>query len=54
MIPGIDPTRQELRILRAAHGIGYANLICGDETDNAMLLERLGAQLHDCHFPEDR
>jgi streptomycin 6-kinase len=54
VIPGIDPTRQELRILRAAHGIGYAKLICGDETDNAMLLERLGAQLHDWHFPEDR
>ena len=51
VIPGIDPTRQELRILRAANGVGYAKLICGDETDNAMLLERLGAQLHDCHFP---
>jgi streptomycin 6-kinase len=54
VIPGIDPTRQELRMLRAAHGIGYAKLICGDETDNAMLLEKLGPQLHDFHFPEHR
>ena len=54
VIPGIDPTRQELRILRAAHGVGYAKLICGDEIDNAMLLERLGTQLHDSYLPEDR
>ena len=54
VIPGIDPTRQELRILRAAHGVGYAKLICGVEIDNAMLLERLGPQLHDFYFPEDR
>jgi hypothetical protein len=40
VIPGIDPTRQELRILRAAHGVGYVKLICGDEINNAMLLER--------------
>jgi streptomycin 6-kinase len=53
-IPGIDPTRQELRILRIARGIGYAELICGDENDNVMLLEKLGPQLHEFHFPEDR
>ncbi len=53
-IPGIDPTRQELRILQAANGIGYANLICGDEANNAMLLEKLGLQLRDFDFPEDR
>ena len=28
VIPGIDPMRQELRILRAAQGVGYARLIC--------------------------
>src|SRR5438876_8924596 len=44
VLPGIDPTRQELRILLAARGVGYAKLICGDEIDNAMLLERLGTQ----------
>jgi streptomycin 6-kinase len=54
VIPGIDPTRQELRILRAAHGVGYAKLICGDELGNAMLLERLGPQLYDFYFVEDR
>jgi streptomycin 6-kinase len=45
VIPGIDPTRQELRILRAADGAGYARLIRGDEASNAMLLERLGPPL---------
>jgi streptomycin 6-kinase len=53
-IPGIDPTRRELRILQAANGIGYAKLICGDEANNAMLLEKLGLQLRDFDFPEDR
>ena len=40
--------------IATGEGVGYAKLICGDETDNAMLLERLGAPLHDWHFPEDR
>ena len=30
VISGIEPTRQELRILRVAQGVGYAKLICGD------------------------
>ena len=47
VIPGVDPTRQELRILRAAKGKGYAHLIAADETANAILLERLGSQLHE-------
>jgi streptomycin 6-kinase len=54
VIPGIDPMRQELRVLRAAHGVGYAKLIRGDEIEHAMLLEKLGPQLHEFHFPEDR
>ena len=52
VIPGIDPLRQELRILRAAHGVGYARLIRGDDVANALLLERLGPQLHELHLPE--
>jgi hypothetical protein len=53
-IPGNDPMRQELRILRAANGIGYAKLIRGAEANNAMLLEKLGLQLHDFRFPGER
>jgi len=52
VIPGIDPTRQELRALRAANGKGYASLIRADETINTMLLERLGQQLHALGLPE--
>ena len=33
-IPGIDPTRQELRTLRAAGGKGYAKLVRADEVEN--------------------
>ncbi len=54
VVPGIDPQRQELRILRAADGVGYARLIRGDEALNAMLLEKLGAQLHGLRLPEEQ
>jgi streptomycin 6-kinase len=54
VIPGIDPNRQELRVLRAAMGRGYAKLIRADDTENTMLLERLGAQLHKLGLPVDR
>ena len=54
VMPGIDPTRQELRTLRAAMGRGYANLIRADDTENTMLLERLGIQLHALDLPADR
>jgi streptomycin 6-kinase len=54
VMPGIDPTRQELRMLRAANGTGYARLLRDDEVDNVMLIEKLGPQLHEFHFPEDR
>ncbi len=46
VVPGIDQARQELRILRRAQGLGYARLIRCDEVNNAMLLEKLGPQLH--------
>jgi streptomycin 6-kinase len=51
---GFDPNRQELHILRMAQGIGYAGLIRADEAMNAMLLEKLGPQLHALRLPEDR
>jgi streptomycin 6-kinase len=54
VVRGIDPMRQELHVLRAAQGVGYARLIRCDEAGNAMLLERLGPQLHELQFPEDR
>lgn len=52
-IPGFDPTRQELRILRQAQGVGYARLIQADEVGNTMLLEKLGPPLADLHVPEE-
>jgi streptomycin 6-kinase len=54
VIPGIDPARQELRILRAARGAGYARLICSDEVNNAMLLEKLGPRLDQLPLPIDQ
>jgi streptomycin 6-kinase len=45
VIPGLDPQRLELRILRAAEGVGYARLLRSDAAQNVMLLERLGPQL---------
>lgn len=53
-IPGIDPTRQELRTLRAANGRGYVKLLRADEAANVMLLEKLGPQLHALALPEER
>lgn len=52
-IPGIDPNRQEMRTLRAARGKGYAKLIRADEDGSALLLEKLGAQLHELGLPAD-
>jgi streptomycin 6-kinase len=54
VIPGFDPTRQELRTLRAAMGRGYAKLIRSDDAANTMLLERLCAQLHELGLSADR
>lgn len=54
VMPGFDANRQELRVLRAANGKGYAKLLRADETRNVMLLERLGRQLHVLNLPEER
>jgi streptomycin 6-kinase len=54
VIPGIDPAHQELRILRAAKGRGYAKLIRADDGENIMLLEKLGSQLHELGLPSER
>ena len=53
VIPGIDPMRQELRMLQRANGSGYAKLICSDEVNNVMLLEKLGPQLYEFQYPEE-
>ncbi|HEV2649827.1 MAG TPA: aminoglycoside phosphotransferase family protein [Rhizomicrobium sp.] len=53
VIPGNDPTRQELRTLQAADGRGYARLIRSDATNNILLLERLGPNLHASGRSED-
>jgi streptomycin 6-kinase len=54
VIPGIDPTRQELRLLRAAMGTGYTRLLRADDTKNTMLLERLGSPLAELGLSADR
>jgi streptomycin 6-kinase len=54
VMPGFDANRQELRVLRAANGKGYAKLLRADETRNVMLLERLGRQLHVLNLPDER
>ncbi len=54
ILAGIDPKRQELRILDAAEGVGYAELLRADETANAMLLERLGPELASLSLPEEK
>jgi streptomycin 6-kinase len=53
-ISGIDPNCQEMRTLRAARGKGYARLIRADEDGTALLIEKLGAQLHELGLPADR
>jgi streptomycin 6-kinase len=45
-MPGHDPAAGELRTLLAAHGRGYAEVFRHDRPRAAMLLERLGPQLH--------
>ena len=53
VIPGFDATRQEIRMLRAADGRGYARLLRADENENVLLLERLGPQLFALGLPND-
>ena len=52
-IRGRDPERQELRILAAAEGRGYARLLRADPDENILLLERLGPQLAELGLPKE-
>lgn len=52
--PGADPSQGEMRTLVAADGQGYARLYRHDQTRGALLLERLGPQLHELGLPLDR
>src|SRR5207248_932190 len=54
VMPSIDHSHQEIRTLRAAMGRGYTKLIRADDDENVMLLERLGAQLHELGLAEER
>lgn len=45
-LPGIDPSALESQTLSAANGRGYVRLRRYDARRGALLLERLGAQLH--------
>ncbi len=51
--PGADPSRGEMRTLLAGGGRGYARLYRHDEPRGALLLERLGPQLHELGWPLD-
>ncbi len=51
--PGADPTRSELRTLLAGRGRGYAEVLAHDDASGALLLERLGPQLHELGLPLD-
>ncbi|MBA4013523.1 MAG: aminoglycoside phosphotransferase [Phenylobacterium sp.] len=52
--PGRDPTEQELAVLLAAGGRGYAQVYAHDERRGALLLERLGPQLAQMGWSVDR
>jgi streptomycin 6-kinase len=52
-MPGEDPTGNELRTLLAAGGRGYAAVFGHDGPRRALLLERLGPQLHELGLPLD-
>jgi streptomycin 6-kinase len=52
VVAGRDPARQELRILQAAGGRGYAALLRADAGQNVLLIERLGPQLAELELPK--
>jgi len=52
-IPGLDPSHRELRTLLAANGRGYVQVLRHNAGRGAMLLERLGPQLHQLGLPLD-
>jgi streptomycin 6-kinase len=51
LIPGLDPTKGELRTLLAAGGRGYCRVLRHDAAQGAMLLERLGCRLEELGLP---
>jgi streptomycin 6-kinase len=54
LVPGgLDPAAGELGALLAARGRGYARVLRHDAARGAMLLERLGPQLHELGWPVD-
>ena len=53
-IAGLEKGAREARMLEAAGGEGYVRLFRFDPETNAMLLERLGVQLHQLGFPMER
>jgi streptomycin 6-kinase len=52
-IPGLDPSRRELRTLLAANGRSYVQVLRHEMARGVMLLERLGPQLHQLGLPVD-
>jgi streptomycin 6-kinase len=50
-IPGLDSARDEPRVLLAGQGRGYAEVWRHDKARQAILLERLGPQLHELGWP---
>ncbi len=50
-IPGVEKADREFRVLAAADGRGYARVFRHDPATNAILLERLGAQLAQSALP---
>ncbi|MBL6853876.1 MAG: aminoglycoside phosphotransferase [Alphaproteobacteria bacterium] len=53
-IAGLEKGAREARMLDAAGGQGYVRLLRWDPETNAMLLERLGVQLHQLGLPMER
>lgn len=53
-LPGSESGRREARVLEAAGGRGYARLFRSDESHQAMLMERLGAQLSELDLPVEQ
>lgn len=52
-LPGSDPDGAETRVLLAARGRGYAEVLAHDAGRGLLLLERLGPQLHELGWPVD-
>jgi streptomycin 6-kinase len=49
-----DAARNELTVLRLVNGEGCAQLLQGDASRGAMLLERLGVSMHELSLPIER